>query len=251
MLRNRCFVILVLCLFCGACGAPQYSSRVLHNPTNQHLKGHQKPYKVNGERYVPLLDHTGFVDEGRASWYGKDFHGKQTSNGETYDMHAMTAAHKTLPLGVFVRVKNLDNGKETVVRVNDRGPFVVGRIIDLSYAAARQLDVVGPGTAPVRIEALGYQIKGASGKVSYQQPKSYDSGVFAVQVGAFSVEANARRLADDLGRRYGHSGLRRGVVNGKTFFRVHAGKYESLEEAQSALMEFAIDGFEGFVVAVD
>lgn len=247
--------ILVLLVSLSACGGPQYNSRVLHSKSNQHLKGHQKPYEVNGRRYYPLIDYQGYVKKGMASWYGKAFHGKKTSNGETYDMYAMTAAHKTLPIGVFVHVENLDNGQETIVRVNDRGPFVDDRIIDLSYSAAKKLGVVGPGTAPVRIKALGYNVNLANGKTIVKIEKvpqqTSTPGNFAVQIGSFSDEANARRLVDELGRLYGHAGLRQGVVDGMTFFRVHAGKYESLEEARGALVEFAIDGYEGKVVVLD
>ena len=153
---SRALVASLLLLLTASCGSPAYRTRVVDTPGNASLKGHQKAYEVNGERYHPLRDHAGFTEEGLASWYGSDFHGKRTSNGELYDMYAQTAAHKTLPLGVSVRVTNTANGRSTVVRVNDRGPFVRGRIIDLSYTAAKELGVVGPGTAPVRVEALGY-----------------------------------------------------------------------------------------------
>src|SRR5690554_6368322 len=102
-------------------------------------------------------------------------------------MHAMSAAHKTLPLGVWVRVTSRINGKQAVVRINDRGPFVKGRIIDLSFAAAKVLGVDGPGTASVRIEALGFRQTDAAGKVAYLQPRSYSIGSYSVQVGAFTV----------------------------------------------------------------
>ncbi len=184
----RCFFLL-LCLTLSACG-PTYTTRVLDTPETRELKGHQKPYTVNGKRYDPLRSHHGFVEEGVASWYGEDFHGKLTSNGEVYDMYAMTAAHKTLPLGVYVRVTNKQNGQSAVVRVNDRGPFVDTRIIDLSYAAAKQLGVVGPGTAPVRIEALGYRADGSDAAAGYRQPESYAVSAYAVQIGAFGSPWN-------------------------------------------------------------
>ena len=129
-----CRVILsVVCVFLlTSCATTKYSKT-----TQSKTKATQKPYTVLGKRYEPLQTHERFTQTGIASWYGKDFHGKRTSNGEVYDMHAMTAAHKTLPLGVYVRVHNNKNGRETVVRENDRGPFVKGRIIDVSYAAAK------------------------------------------------------------------------------------------------------------------
>jgi len=242
----------VLLFALAACGGPTYRTRVIETPQNRELKGHQKPYTVNGQRYDPLASHEGFVEKGTASWYGADFHGKKTSNGETYDMYAMTAAHKTLPLGVYVEVTNLANGRRTVVRVNDRGPFVKGRVIDLSYAAARQLDVVGPGTAPVRIVALGYKQSDRPGKVVYRQPASYDVGSYSIQVGAFTVQDNARRLAARLKDRYGFSSIQKGRVDGRLFYRVRAGKYPSLEAAETAKTEFEAKGYpSSFVVAME
>ncbi len=113
-----------------------------------------KPYTVLGKNYTPLNSAKGYTETGTASWYGQKFHGHLTSNGEIYDMYAMTAAHKTLPLPSFVKVTNLDNNKTAIVRVNDRGPFHGGRIIDLSYAAARKLGVLATGTAPVKLESV-------------------------------------------------------------------------------------------------
>lgn len=216
------------------------------------LRPWEKPYVVNGERFDPLLDHQGFVEEGIASWYGADFHGKKTSNGEIYDMHAMTAAHKTLPLGVWVRVRNLKTGQEQVLRVNDRGPFVAGRVIDLSYAGAQALGLVGPGTAPVRVEALGFQAVDSAGRISYQAPPRYDLGNFSIQVGAFTLAANARKKAEEMERRYGFASVQAGMVNGTLFHRVRAGKYGSLAEAEKGRMMFEGEGYRNcFVVALD
>lgn len=243
------FGLLVLVL--SACG-PTYTTRVIDTPETRELKGHEKPYMVNGKRYDPLRSHEGFVQEGVASWYGEKFHGRRTSNGEVYDMHAMTAAHKTLPMGVHVRVRNRANGREAVLRVNDRGPFVKNRIIDLSYAAAKKLGVDGPGTAPVRVEALGYKKTDRGGEVAYTQPESYRVGSFSVQVGAFSVEANAKRLARKLRDRHGSASVREGWVEGRLFYRVRAGKYSTLEEAEAAKERFARSGYPGgFVVATE
>ena len=130
-------------------------------------EGAPRPYRVNGDWYQPLASARAFRERGLASWYGKDFHGKKTSSGEVYDMYAMTAAHKILPLGTYVRVRNLENGRVADVRINDRGPFVRGRIIDLSYTAARKLGVVGPGTARVEVTALGAVGTGGSGAEKY------------------------------------------------------------------------------------
>ncbi len=133
----------------------------------------------------PLL-----VESGIASWYGAPYHNRRGSNGEIYDMHAMTAAHRTLPLGTIVRVTNPENGKSALVRITDRGPFIEGRILDLSRAAADQIGIVQKGTAPVRIEVL-------------KTPGSIETGgKWAVQIGGFGHEENARDLAGHLSRRY-------------------------------------------------
>lgn len=116
--------------------------------------GNRSIYTVNGKSYRVMDDASGFRERGEASWYGKKFHGRLTANGERYDMYAMTAAHKHLPLPTYVKVKNLENGKTIIVRVNDRGPFHGGRIIDLSYAAATKLDMLKKGTAKVEVEVI-------------------------------------------------------------------------------------------------
>lgn len=218
----------------------------------RELRGWERPYEVFGERYYPLQSHEGHVEEGMASWYGQDFHGKKTSNGEIYNMHAMTAAHKTLPLGIHVKVTNLRNGREAILRLNDRGPFVKGRIIDLSYAAARELEVVGPGTAPVRVEALGYEQKDRDGRITYQAPRTWEIGSYTVQVGAFTVLENAQRLADQMRRQEGYSVIQQGWVNGQLFYRVRAGKFSTLAAADAASLRFESQGYSGsFVVATE
>lgn len=246
----RFIIVLMLTSLLASCGGYE---RYSHRPDSSSTrKAGQRPYTINGERYEPLASHEGFVQSGIASWYGSDFHGRTTSNGETYDMYAMTAAHKTLPLGVYVKVRNRDNGREAVVRINDRGPFVEGRIIDLSYSAARDLDIVGCGTAPVKIEALGYLDNSVSGRTAYQVPASYDKGSFGIQVGAFGMYENARRLAAEVKQRYGSSSIQEAVVNGSRFYRVRAGNYPSLKEAEQLQQRSAdrlITG--GFVVALD
>jgi rare lipoprotein A len=147
--------------------------------------GTQSSYVINSKRYFPIPSASGFNQGGVASWYGKDFHGRRTSNGEIYDMYSMTAAHKTLPMNTMLLVRNMGNGKKTVVRVNDRGPFIKGRIIDLSYTAARKLDLIGTGVANVRIVAL------SEGNLSYPD---LTSGEFYVQIGAFARKINAIKL---------------------------------------------------------
>jgi len=245
----RFFGLLLLSLVLTACGG--HYTKVIETPDTRELKGWQKPYEVDGQRYQPLRDHQGFSQRGVASWYGKKFHGRLTSNGETYDMYAMTAAHKTLPLGVEVKVVNQRNGKSTVVRINDRGPFVAGRIIDLSYSAAKKLDVVEQGTAPVEIVALGYpHHEGA--KTTYSAPLDYDAGSFAVQVGAFSQPDNAKRLAQKLKPRFGRTEVHFSHGDGRALYRVRVGDFKSLNMAESSRETLRNNGFPGaFVVAFD
>ena len=246
-------VLFILSLVFIACSpkSPSYDVEVFNPPGQADLHPTQKPYAVNGKRYEPIPSAEGFVEEGLASWYGKDFHGRKTSNGEIYDMYAMTAAHKTLPMNVFVKVTNLNNNRFAIVRVNDRGPFVKNRIIDLSYTAANKLDVVSPGTAPVKIEALGFRERSSRGqKPQYSHPKSYDLGPYTIQVGAFSIEDNAHRLADQLRPRFGAASVAEGWVKGKKFYRVRVGLYESLSTADKARHQIESNGFrDSFIVA--
>lgn len=246
-------ILIVLISLLTACGppTPTYRVKVMDTPSQPNLHPTQRPYTVNDQKYSPIPDAEGFSEEGLASWYGKDFHGRKTSNGEIYDMYAMTAAHKILPMNVFLKVTNLNSGQSAVVRVNDRGPFVKSRIIDLSYSAAKQLGVVGPGTAPVRIEALGYRESAKPGAPSnYQQPDSYAPGPFVVQVGAFTVKENAYRLADKLKKQYGASAVAEGWVDGRKFYRVRAGLYDNMSLAMDGLMRMEADGFaNSFIVA--
>jgi rare lipoprotein A len=142
-----------------------------------------RPYRVAGKTYYPTLAHVGDEFRGIASWYGPNFHAKRTSNGEIYDMYAMTAAHKTLPMNTMLEVHNLENDKKTIVRVNDRGPFVSGRIIDLSNSAAHAIDMVKKGTAKVEIRILGFNAKIAT--TDEEKLATASAGKFYVQVGAF------------------------------------------------------------------
>lgn len=156
-------------------------------------------YVVHGQRYAVLQSTDGFIQRGTASWYGRKFHGKRTASGEIYDMYAMTAAHKRLPIPCQVEVINLANGRRAVVRINDRGPFVRNRIIDLSYAAAKQLGMLSEGTAPVEIRAIPVVADSPSaspGSMMAAPPLSATPAqrAFYVQVGAFAERTNAYRL---------------------------------------------------------
>jgi len=236
-------------LLAASCTTYRRANMAEPQPSSRSLPPTQRPYTVNGTRYEPLSSHQGYEEEGVASTYGADFHGRRTSSGEPFDMNAMTAAHKTLPLGVYVRVRHRKTDREVVVRINDRGPFVKERIIDLSEYAAAQLGMLREGTAPVKITALGYRLEGSG---MYRQPADYDTGAFSLQVGAFTVKANAVKYADELKKRYGFSEVRESIVNGATYYRVRMGRFNSLREAESKRQSYDRSGFKGcFVVAAD
>ncbi len=198
-----------------------------------------KPYTIQGQTYYPLLSADGYSEQGIASWYGKDFHGKLTANGERYDMYGMTAAHKILPFGTQVRVTNLNNNRSIVVRINDRGPFVSNRVIDLTRTGAEKLDMIAEGTAPVRLETLG-SVQGLSdGDLT---------GRFYVQVGAFARKENADALSAAL-RQQGY-GVRVYFSDQVGYWRVQVGPYASLKRAESAASGRVGADFPGsFIVA--
>ena len=151
--------------------------------------GNPAQYEVFGRTYRVMDSAAGYSERGIASWYGTKFHGRRTSSGEPYDMYAMTAAHKSLPLPTYVRVTNLDNGRSAVVKVNDRGPFVKNRLIDLSYAAAIKLGVADHGTARVEVTA----IDPAHPQPQAERPRVAAGGAMFLQTGAFASEFNAQR----------------------------------------------------------
>jgi rare lipoprotein A len=217
-------------------------------PNGKPLKGTFKPYTVFGRSYTPLLKADGYQESGLASWYGPDFHGKRTANGERYNMEAMTAAHKILPMNTWVKVENLGNGRSEVVRINDRGPFVGDRVIDLSKAAARKLGVLGPGTARVRVTALGYREAGTGvggAPAKYRKPVSYTQGSFGVQVGAFTNINNATRLAAKLRRDWPAVVVVRYDRGDAVFHRVRVGRVTSLPDAYQLQAKLRKQGFPG------
>ena len=218
-----------------------------------------KPYTVLGETYYPISSAEGYEEVGVASWYGKDFHGKKTANGETYNMYALTAAHKTLPLGARMKVTNLENGKSVVVDINDRGPFVGSRVIDLSYAAARAIGMHEKGLAKVRISTIldvpapeTYVASAAPvPRISTPRPAlaevshpnlnlkvstlEADTG-FYIQVGAFSRKQNAREAFSRLVRNGFEAEVRTvNSKNGQPLYHVRAGEFARKSAARKAL----------------
>jgi len=184
----------------------------------------------------------GYSEEGNASWYGNPFHGRRASNGEVYDMYKLTAAHRTLPFDTMVRVTNLNNGKSTVVRITDRGPFVEGRIIDLSLAAAREIESVGPGVVPVRLEVVGNNVDVAA----------LTAGFFTVQVGAFRELANAERLRDRLSVTYSPIFIQKYDSPEGTFYRLRVGKVSGEDAAKELALKLRTqEGFTTLVFRLD
>jgi rare lipoprotein A len=195
-------------------------------PEQRSRQGNPPFYEVLGKRYFVLPDAAGYMERGVASWYGPGFHDNKTSNGERYDMYAMTAAHKTLPLPTWVEVTNLRNGRSITVRVNDRGPFKDGRIIDLSYSAAEKLDMLRDGTTFVEVRAVAAK---SAPSVSSLEPMP--PAQLFVQAGAFQTEANATNLLSKLGREgLGRSFVRQDTVSGKPLFRVRVGPIDNVAE---------------------
>ncbi len=207
-----------------------------YEPRSQY--GNPPFYDVFGRRYFVLSSSADYVERGVASWYGPGFHKVRTSTGEPYDMYGMTAAHKTLPLPAYVRVTNLQNGRSVVVRVNDRGPFVGNRIIDLSYTAAAKLDMLRDGTAMVEVRSLpmtGYpanEVHVVSASLVGAAPvTSAPAAALFVQAGAFADPANAGRLADKLrGGGYGKVFVRDDVIAGRKMYRVRIGPVPDVAE---------------------
>ena len=229
-------------------------------------------YQVFGKRYYVLSSNIGYVERGVASWYGPGFHKIRTSNGESYDMYAMTAAHKTLPLPAYVRVTNLQNGRSVVVRVNDRGPFVGNRIIDLSYTAAAKLDMVRNGTAFVEVRSIDPTATAATAPLIASAPASPPAAPATpaievvtmplapvkigaplfVQAGAFGDPANAQRLAQRLrGGAYGNVFVRDDQIAGRRMYRVRIGPVPNVAEFDRIVAALERDGVQDAHLALD
>lgn len=176
---------------------------------------------------------TGMEEVGMASWYGAPHHGRRTASGEVFDMHQLTAAHKTLPFGTRLLVTNRDTNQSAEVRVNDRGPFVGGRILDVSYAAARLLGAVGPGLIPVRVRVLSLPARSSTG-----------DGPYSVQIGSFTTRARAEALRDSVNG----ATIAETAVGGETVYRVRIGAYADRAQATAAARDLATRGYQALVV---
>lgn len=208
-------------------------------------QGNPAFYEVFGKRYFVMATAAGYVERGVASWYGPGFHNVRTAMGEPYDMYGMTAAHKTLPLPAYAQVTNLGNGRSVIVRVNDRGPFKDGRIIDLSRTAASKLDMLRAGTAFVEVRAL---TPGESANPVSSPPVTE----LFVQAGAFSTEANATRLLAQLrAQGFSKSFVREDQVGGRRIYRVRVGPIPSVPEFDKAVAQLKALGVADARLAAD
>jgi rare lipoprotein A len=252
-MRRPWGVGLLLCLFFAGCASEPARPPVPYSKM-PHLRT-QRPYQIKGTWYYPIPSAEGYVEEGMASWYGTDFHGKPTSCGETYDMWGMTAAHKTLPLGTNVKITNLQTGNSIVVRVNDRGPFVSGRIIDLSCRAAQELGSFRSGLAKVRVEAVQVATQQMVGQNTYWKVDpvpSFRYGTFTIQIGAFKEQQNAMRLRSRMAGGFKETQVSPYGYEGATLYRVQVGAYQDLVLAQQELERLKYQGFgDAFVVAME
>jgi rare lipoprotein A len=228
LLRNRCLVGILACsIVIGACGRKK---TVVAAPAAPVMKTRPLPESA------PAI---GTAERGLASWYGHPYHGRPAADGEIYDMETLVAAHRTLPFQTVVRVRNLSNGKTVDVRIIDRGPFVGGRIIDLSHAAAKEIDLIGPGVGQVEITVVG-------------APAVPEPALFAVQVGAFREKANADRAQQNMSAAYGAAKavLR---VGDPSVWRILAGRETSPDAAETLAKRIRTEQHEpqAFVVRLD
>jgi len=226
-------------LFTGCGPEPQEAKATKYTSVARH-KSTMRSYKVLGKRYHPTYVEVGQVMNGISSWYGPNFHGKQTSNGEMYDMHARTAAHKTWPMDTMVKVKNLENGKSTIVRINDRGPFVRGRIIDCSYKAGKEIGLDRMGIAKVSVEVVGFAGKVQSDATIARNKRLHTQtrvklSNFGVQVGAFRRHEGAQVYKRKYTGMYGNYKpfiKRFSDVDGAPLYRVWLMGFGSEQEAR-------------------
>ena len=249
-LNKISYLIIFTALALQACSSPsRYKINQDHGPSSNinvsNIKdavpkeeprskyGNPKTYKVLGKWYTVRESSAGYKEKGLASWYGKKFHGHRASSGETYDMYAMTAAHKTLPLPTYVRVTHLENGRSVIVKVNDRGPFHEGRIIDLSYSAAKKLGVTDTGTAPVEVSAIDVaNYKNTPPEPRFRQTYPDKTGnKLYIQVGAFSDKKNATKLYKRLTRMFKQRKIHSHFSSNKNIYRVRVGPIASIEDA--------------------
>ena len=241
---RKAWIFIILSIWLASC-SKEYVPPAPGPPVAPGLKS-QKPYQINGVWYYPLPSAEGYVEDGLASWYGADFHGKRTSCGEPYNMWSDTAAHKTLPLGTNVKVTNLENGRSTILRINDRGPFVAGRIIDLSAKASQDLGCHVKGLAKVRVEAVQCATPSrlATPRIGRWTPCRPSA----------TASSPSRSGLLETGPMLPGSGIKWPVKTGKLglptsrkcpWYRVQVGSYQDIVVAKAEMDRFRSGGFPG------
>lgn len=214
--------------------------------------GNKPSYQVNGATYQVLPSAAGYTERGIASWYGTQFHGRRTSSSETYDMYAMTAAHRSLPLPTYVRVTNLKNRRSVVVKINDRGPFHDNRLIDLSYAAAVKLDIIAVGTGLVEVQAVNGPVTDPPEVQFTQAPASSDPVRLYLQLGAYAKPENAQRMASQLKEQGFQPQVTQSKQGGDMLLhRVRLGPLPSAESADDLMRKLRHLGYAQYRVIVD
>ena len=254
--KKLLFFITIALSIVGCSVIDKKTGTIRHKPNVVILpeKGDKLPrsYSINGVLYYPLFSGDGFVQEGLASWYGEEFHGMRTANGEVYNMYKKTAAHKTLPFGTYVKVKNLSNKREVVVKINDRGPFVKGRIIDLSLNSAKEIGLVKSGIAKVRLVALSREVGTVKSGDKYRpviEVKDYKKGHFTFQVGAFENRENSQKLAKRLRDAFDNVTVTPyNSYRGKPIYRVRVFLFSDLIEARQLEKKLQQFGFSDYFI---
>jgi rare lipoprotein A len=232
-MKNTIFILIIIFFT----GCYESDNIYLHNHSNynsskkDYSTNKQKPYFVLGRWYYPIPAYKGQTFKGVASWYGPNFHGKLTANGEIYNMYGYTAANKILPLGTIVKVTNLNNNKSVIVRINDRGPFVKGRIIDLSYIAGKKIGIDKTGTAPVKIVVLSTPIYK---NLSQNKQKN---GTIKIQIGAFNS------LKGAITTKHRYKKYNSYIQNKNGIYKVYIGHFKTKNEAENFKRKYNIHGF--------
>lgn len=222
------YLLLVVTMLTG-CGAGKYEHKPTTYPPAERETHPPVVEPYHGERTLIV-----------ASWYGKDFHGRPTASGEPFDMYAMTCAHKHLPFGTLLRVSNASSGKEVDCTVNDRGPFIAGRDLDMAYGAAKKIDLVGPGYGKVYVQQIGRDMR-------YVKTVRYSgtaSGTVTIQIGSFREATNAERLKNGLEFQYNNVYIMQAVIRGETYYRVRLGQFPGRSSAQKVATPLAQEGYE-------
>ncbi len=263
MTRTKYLLLAITAILCGCTygrtdlGAGKYTqATAITGQGGTYKVG--SPYKIMGKWYYPKEDYN-YSEVGMASWYGADFHAKTTANGEKYDMNSLTAAHRTLPLPSIVKVTNLENGRSLVLRVNDRGPYAKGRIIDVSKRASQLLGFHTQGTTKVRVEIMAKESKALKAAllgeeipeetyVAEQTPlpqstpqQNYENGGYFVQAGSYSRESGAQDVASRL-TDVGNTKIYYVNINGQNYYRVRVGPFSNEQEAKTALAKVQYNG---------